>query len=163
MRFGEFLMSAAMMNMASQDLENRLPGIGPQPYMFPIAALSRALQEAPVLNNIHISNSQIGVLNTGTVANIDAFVSNVRGTDAEAVGSAVRAFAQAVVNSQEIDDTEKNAVLELVEALSDEVLKTRRGAAAKSLMRAILDRLQDVTTLLAAGELLGQAIEAVFK
>ncbi len=68
----QFLQNAAMMNQAMDDMDS-ISGISTGGRI-PVTALANAMQKRHVYNNIRISNSTVGVLNTGDLAKIDAVI-----------------------------------------------------------------------------------------
>jgi hypothetical protein len=89
------------------------------------------------LNNIHVSNSEVGVLNTGTIGNVDATVTVLKSEGNAQLASAVAALSEAVIKSGQISNDSKNQILELLGALSEEavVLKEKRkSSVAKALL-----------------------------
>lgn len=72
---------------------------------------------AMTLNNIHVSNSQVGVLNTGTLQNVDATVNVLRSEGNPELAAAVLALAQALVSTTELSSEKKNQALELLGTL----------------------------------------------
>src|SRR4051812_47436219 len=67
-QFREWLKHAAMLNHASAEMDNMLGGIGGLSPKIPVEAIARAASMAKTYNNITISSSNVGVLNTGNLA-----------------------------------------------------------------------------------------------
>src|SRR6266480_4272438 len=78
-QFREWLKNAAMMNHASASMDSMLGGIGGESPRIPVEAIARAASMANTYNNISISNSSVGVVNTGNLARIDAAITMSQG------------------------------------------------------------------------------------
>jgi uncharacterized Zn ribbon protein len=87
--FREFLMNAAMANQALDDMD-AVTGIRSVEGRIPVAAMAGAFRRGSVYNNINVSNAQIGVINTGDLAKIDAAITLSAGSDADAIGRIVK-------------------------------------------------------------------------
>jgi hypothetical protein len=70
----KFLQNDAMMNHALDQFDFIMP-IVPTKGRIPVDSMARAMQRGSVLNNITVTNSNVGVINTGDLAQIDAFIS----------------------------------------------------------------------------------------
>jgi hypothetical protein len=68
-----------MLNHASDSMDNMLGGLGPPSPRIPVEAIARAASMARTYNNISISNSNVGVVNTENLARIDAAITIRRG------------------------------------------------------------------------------------
>lgn len=98
----QFLRNAAMLNQAMDDMDN-VVGFGlSSRSRIPVAEMARAMQKGSTYNNINISNSQVGVLNTGDLARIDAVITLTKDSDAELAGQQLRLLTQAIVDTAEI-------------------------------------------------------------
>jgi hypothetical protein len=98
---------------------------------------------AITLNNIHVSNSNVGVISTGTLQNVDATVTVLKtGGNAE-LASAVAALAQALIESRDMANATKNQALEILGALAAEAVapKPQRKTAV---VRALLSELSNI-------------------
>ena len=141
-----FLRNAAMMNQAQDDLDAAL-GIPTSPGRIPVSSLALAMKKQPTLNNISISNSQIGVLNTGSIEKIDAAITLSKGTDAEIVARHINNLIDAVTQSNDIDNNEKNEIIDLAESLSDQIVRHQKIIIIKTIINAIKDRIGEIPSL----------------
>jgi len=100
-----------------------------------------------VLNNIQVSNSEIGVLNTGTIQNVDATLTVLKqGADAE-LAEAIAAVSEAVIKCGEIAAGSKNEVLEFLYTISSQAVappQKRMTAVVKALVTKLSDILGGV-------------------
>jgi hypothetical protein len=100
-------MNAAMLNQAQDQMDRMMP-IGPPSARIPVAAMAGAFQRGnAVYNNINVTNSQVGVINTGDLAKIDAAITMTAGTDVDAIGRQLRELTQAVVDAADIASEQK--------------------------------------------------------
>src|ERR1700680_2785548 len=109
----QFLMNAAMMNQSMDDMDE-ISGIRLGGGRIPVAEMAKAMQKRPVYNNIKISNSTVGVLNTGDLARIDAVITLTKHTDVEGVGEQLKGLTQAIIDSKEFDDAAKKEMIDLI-------------------------------------------------
>lgn len=155
-----FLQNAAMMNHSMDQLDMSV-GIGLSGDRIPIAAIAKAMQGSPMLTNITLSNSQIGVLNTGAIKKIDAAITLSQGSDAQQVAQLLREFTELVISAEELTAEEKNEVFELTEAVAEEVVGKRRVSMITSLLKSAKERVGGVLALSNAAEKLLEAIRSL--
>ena len=154
----QFLQSAAMSNQASDDMD-MMTGFPSSGGRLPVQAIAQAMKRSHTLNNIHISQSQIGVLNTGSIQRIDAAITLSKGSDAEEIGSLINGLTQAVIQSRELDATQQNEIIDLTETLAEEVVGKRKPATITAVMKAITEKVTGVAALAGAADRLWQAIK----
>lgn len=147
----DFLKNAMMMNVAMDNLD-LTTGFSLTGDRMPVNALARALQGGHTLNNFNISESQIGVLNTGSINRIDAAITLSKGSDAELVGDQIKELTDAVVASAELTDEQKQAVLELTETLASEVVGKRKPATIRAIFNGIRGEVKDAGAVAAAAQ-----------
>jgi hypothetical protein len=70
------------------------------------------MQGKTVLNNIRISNSSVGVMNTGELARIDAVITLTKDTDCENIGQLLGQLTQVIIDSKDADSNAKREMLE---------------------------------------------------
>lgn len=91
-------------------------------------------------NNITISGSKIGVLNTGDLAKINAVINATKGSDTASIGQTMAEFAQAIVDSNHLSDEAKRELGELIASLGDQIVGKRSSPVMKSLLEGIAER-----------------------
>lgn len=137
-RFREFLMEATMLNQAQDDLELALP-IGPKADRIPVAALANAIGDRrSVSNQFNISDSNIGVVNSGDLAKIEAAVTLSSGTNVEEIAQNLKTLTELVGNSENIDQANKKELIEIISSVSVEAT----GQARKSIINIILKEIE---------------------
>jgi hypothetical protein len=138
--FRSFLVNAAMINQANDDLDLMIP-IGPPSARIPVAAMARAFRRGDtVYNNIHVTNSQVGMINTGDLAKIDAAITMTEGTEVDAIGRQLRELTQAVLDAGDIASEQQKDLIELIQALSDQIVSARKKSVILSLLHSIEER-----------------------
>jgi hypothetical protein len=97
----------------------------------------RLLQMGAVtLNNIHVTNSEIGVLNTGTIQSVDSSLTVLKSGGNDSLADAIRELTESIIRASEIASSRKDEALELIGSLSQEAVapkEKRKLAVAKAL------------------------------
>lgn len=152
--YRSFLMNAAMMNHAMDEMD-MVTGMHLGGGRIPVSALAQAISRPMTNNHIIISNSSVGVLNTGDLAKINAVITITEGSDAEELGHCIKNFAQAIVDSDEITREKKQEIGELLGTLSEQIAGKRSKPVIGSVLKGIEDRVKSVETLWAFAEKIG--------
>ena len=116
-------------------------------------------------NIINVSNSQIGVLNTGAVQTIESSLTVLRAQAKPDLVAAVKALTEGVIDCDNLSASQKEEVLEILGMLSQEAVvpsSERRVAVAKTLMMRLHDILQGITGLLGLWSKTEEAFRTVF-
>ncbi|MEP1329129.1 hypothetical protein [Pseudophaeobacter sp.] len=147
-------MNAAMMNQSLDDID-MTAGIHLGGGRIPVSDLARAMNRPMTNNHITISNSSVGVLNTGDLAKINAVITITEGSDAEELGRSIKDFAQAVVDTVELTKESKHEVGELLGTLSEQITGKRSKPVIESVLKGIEERVKPANTLWAFAEKIG--------
>jgi hypothetical protein len=91
-------------------------------------------------NNFKIDGSVIGAINTGRAQKMDVSLSNINTPENAELHDALASFTQSVMNSKEVTNETKNAVLDLLEAITSEAAKPKEQRN-QTLLTAILPRI----------------------
>ena len=141
-----------MANQAIDDMEMILP-TGRSHGRIPVAEIARTASNYRTYNNIHINNSNIGVVNTGHLAKIDAAITISKGTESEEFGARLKDLTDAIVNQAEIDAQLKQKLVEIVQAISDQALsKNPSKIVISTLFQELQKLVSDVAVIAAAVE-----------
>lgn len=163
-RFRNWLTAAAMSNQALDDMDAIIP-IGPRSGRIPVAEIAKAALQASTYNNIHITNSNVGVINTGDLARIDAAITMAKGTDLEEFGARLKDLTDAIMGSNDIVETLKQEMIEISKALSDQVIGSKKPS--KTVISALFDKAKGLSsgiiTISGGFEKLSQAWDAISK
>jgi len=138
-----------MMNFASDQIAFSIgmPPIGPR---FPPRPQPVSISGVE-LNNIHVSNSVVGAINTGTIGAIDQTISALIQLGEPAVAEAIIKLSEAIVSSNDLSNSQKNALMEVINTLSDEAAcpqEKRKNSVANMLLEngyKILILAQDIS------------------
>lgn len=156
-----FLQNAAMMNQALDDMDF-ISGIPTGGGRIPVAALAKAMQKNPVYNNINISNSNVGVINTGDLAKIDAVITISEGTDTAIIGQNLKALTQAIVDANSLNEESKKEIVELLQSLSEQIVGSRKKSVVKSLLTSIEQRVSGLNAIFKLAENLKASLGPLF-
>jgi hypothetical protein len=107
--FRKFLMVAAGANQAADDMDSMV-GLGRVGGRIPVEALARAASMSRTYNSIRIANSNIGVVNTGNLARIDAAVTISQGTEAAEFGARLKDLVEKIIADKAATNDQKKRV-----------------------------------------------------
>ncbi len=164
MNFMDFLQNASMYNNALDQMDTLVP-IGVGRGRIPVAEIARAMSRSATYNNISIQNSNIGVVNTGNLARIDAAItiSQSQGAEIAEFGARLKDLTETIVGNSEISEEIKRDLIDIVQTISDQAIASK--TPSKVVVDTLFDRLKsmatDVTVVAAAAEKLYQAWEIV--
>ncbi len=116
--------------------------------MFGISTGARYPVKRPVLvsggtvnnNHIAITNSQVGVLNTGNIQNLNQTINNLYSVSQKDLADNIKNFSQAIISEAKLDDSQKSEVLESLDIITKELFQkpeNRKKSVAKVLMGQI--------------------------
>jgi hypothetical protein len=94
-----------------------MPPIGPR-FALPPAPVVYAGDT--VLNNVDISNSNIGALNTGTIASIDSAVGYLASNRQEPIATALKDLTEGIASSDELTKKQRSEAVELLSLVATE-------------------------------------------
>ncbi len=150
--FRNWLQNAAMLNQANDDMHALMP-IGPVAGRIPVSDIAKAASRSRTYNHIHISNSNVGVVNTGHLARIDAAITISVGTEKEEFGARLKDLTDAIVNEAALDAELRQQMVEVVQAISDQaVSKTPSNIVATTLFERLKQLASDTAVIAVAVE-----------
>lgn len=159
--FKKFLKLSAMLNQSMDAMDNVAPW-GPRSERIPVAEIARAASASKTYNNISIANSNVGVVNTGNLAKIDAAITISTGNDQEEFGARLKDLTEAIVNEASVSAELKQQLVEVVQAISDQVISKR---PSKVVISTLFGRLKEMasnsTVIIVAAEKLQAAWSAL--
>lgn len=94
------------------------------------------------LNNINVSNSTIGAVNTGTIRNLDISIDEMKTQGKDDLAEVVKELTEAIVESNELNEAMKNDIAEQLEYLVAQATtesKNRPMGIIKSILAGIRD------------------------
>lgn len=116
------------------------------------------------LNNIHVTNSEIGVLNTGAVQTIDSTLTVLKSEGNNELAVALQKLSEAVIRAGDLTNNQKNEALELIGAMSEETVAPapkRKLAVIKAMLAQTASTLAGVASVASAFENAKAAISAL--
>ena len=139
-----------------------LPGSLPR-YEFPSQSIQ--LQPGPMtFNHFNISESKIGVINTGEVHRIDVAMGSIQQGGAAELATALRDFTQANIDTGELSPTQKGELLEQVAEVSEQTAlppEKRKKGIFKALLAGIKETASTVGSLAKAWSHLQPMLEGI--
>lgn len=133
-----------MMNYASDQISATvgLPPMGPRFPERPRPVFVQGIK----LNNIHVNNSIVGTINTGSIGTVDQSISALQQTGEPAAAEALKVLSEAVLQSADLTQNQRNQLIESLSAISREAAspkETRQNTVAISL----IERATQITSL----------------
>lgn len=92
------------------------------------------------LNNISVSNSVVGTINTGSIGSLDQSISGLIQLGESGAAQAFKALTEAVINSDDLSRNQKNEIVEALNVISREAAtppEQRQRTVATSLLERI--------------------------
>jgi hypothetical protein len=158
----QFIQNVAMLNHAMDEMDAAVP-IGPPSARLPIGDLARAMQKTRhVYNNINVTNSKVGVINTGDLAKIDAAITMTQGTDVDQIGRDIKLLTEAVLDAQDLAADTKSEIVEMIQSISDQVVGARKRSVIAALLKSIEEHAKGANDVIQLVTSLGSAITALF-
>lgn len=117
------------------------------------------------LNHIEVNDSNIGVLNTGRIGEIDSAVGVLNSGGEDKGAEAFQKFTEGLMSSS-VDDKAKGQVLEILSVLSAEAtapVAERRKSAMRPLLADLANVCKGIDCLAGLYGIFAPAIEAFFK
>ena len=116
--------------------------------MFGIHSGARYPTKRPVLvsgntvnnNHISINNSQVGVVNTGNIQNLNQTIDSLYSASQKDLADNIKKFSEAIIAETKINDTQKGEVLESLDIITKELFQkpeSRKKSVVKVLMGQI--------------------------
>jgi hypothetical protein len=132
----EYQRTIQQFNIAAAAVETTtgLRGLLPRMSNLPVHSFS---VEGATVNNIKVDHSVIGVLNTGSIKNVDNAVTVLRQSGDEQIALAITDLTKAVIDARNVDTEAKNKIVELLSVIAEEAARPipeRRSAVARSLL-----------------------------
>lgn len=156
----QFEQNAAMINFLLGEVES---GTGGLPLEIPKLVLRHQLV---TFNNIRMDHSVVGVINTGQAQAIDVGLSYVKLIGDPALSELFQEFAQAVLDSRELDQTTRKAIIEQLSFLISQLLakpEQKRAAIVGAVLKSIKDALLAFSGLVTLWEKLEPFLRQVLR
>jgi len=122
---------------ASQQMDF-IAGFGPPPRY----KIGRPVHmTAPTFNNLNIQNSAVGVLNTGTIHQLDSAITAINEAGGNDVAAAIRELTEAVAQAKDIAEEARRDGLHMLNAIAEQA-KMPRGDRSKGLLSITIEGLE---------------------
>lgn len=142
--------------------------------MFGISGGARYPTKRPVLvsggtvnnNHIEINNSQIGILNTGNIENLNQTIDSLYSASQGELADNVKKFSEAVLNEVNLTKEQQSEILESLDVVTRELFQkpeNRRNAVAKTLMSGIANLIGFAANSAAVWQVLYPLLQRFFK
>lgn len=89
------------------------------------------------LNNIHVSNSIVGTINTGSIGTVDQSITALTQVGEPELAEAVKSLSEAILQSGDLTRNQKNELIESLSVISKEAAapkEARQSTVALSLL-----------------------------
>ena len=136
--------SERMMNYLSDEMAATvgLPPMGPR---FPPRPQPVVVAGAK-LHNIHVNNSVVGTINTGSIGTVDQSISALVQSGEPELAEAIKALSEAILQSGDLTQNQKNEVVESLSVISKEAA-TPKEARQNTVALSLLEKAMKVTAL----------------
>lgn len=98
------------------------------------------------LNNIHVSNSIVGTINTGSIGTVDQSISALVQVGEPALAEALKSLSEAVLQSGDLTRNQRNEVIEALSVIAKEAA-TPREARQNTVAQSMLEKAMKITAL----------------
>lgn len=124
------------------------------------------MPKAPIImHNIHIADSVVGSVNTGTVQTFDVSITDLKQVGNNDVADALRQLTETILNEPSMLADDKNNLLEQVAYLSDQAssaAKDRKRGMIKAAFAAISQAAGSVTAIATAWSAAAPLLQTLF-
>lgn len=133
-----------IMNFALDEMDavTGFPLSGPR---FP--ARPRPVQISGIkMNNIKVSNSVVGTINTGSIGTVDQSISALIQTGEPALADAIKQLSEAVIGSGDLTQNQKNELIESLSVIAGEAASPKERHR-KTVVASLLERATQITSV----------------
>jgi hypothetical protein len=133
-----------MMNYASDQMfaSYGMPPVGPRFSPRPIPVVI----EGTTLHNIHVTNSVVGAINTGSIGTVDQSISSLIQCGEPELAQAIKALSEAILQSGDLTSNQKNELVESLSVISKEAASPKEWRQ-NTVASALLEKAMKVTAL----------------
>lgn len=116
-------------------------------------------------NSIHIERSNVGVINSGTIQSVQVSLDGIQQGGNAALAAALKEITEAVINSTELQPSQKNDAVQMLETVAVEAAKPkdqRRTAVVRAVLVGFGEVVKVGASLGALWDRLGPTITSAF-
>lgn len=118
------------------------------------------------LHNINVSGVTIGSINTGVIHNLDASITVMQSQDKPELADAIKELTEAIIKTNEIDETAKNEIAQQLEFLTAQVTARSQDKSVglvKGVMLGLKSTLSTVASLITIWDKVEPLLRIAFK
>ena len=155
--YQQHVMLASTINMLLDDMDDMV-GLPREGGRFKIPTPTTINAGQNTFNNIRVSDSVVGTINTGNVEKLDSRVSAMQGEKRHKLANAIQQLTQAILNASDLKPSDKDSALECLSFLSDQALtpeKDRQTTVGKTIiskLQQLLSNTGSIASLWSAAE-----------
>ena len=155
--YQQHVMLASTINMLLDDMDDMV-GLPREGGRFKIPTPTTINAGQNTFNNIRVSDSVIGTINTGNVEKLDSRVSAMQNENRHELANAILHLTQAIIDASDLEQSNKNSALECLSFLSDQALtpeKDRQTTVGKTIiskLQQLLSNTGSIASLWSAAE-----------
>lgn len=118
--------------------------------MFGIPTGARYPTKRPVLvssntvNHIAINNSQVGVLNTGNIQNLNQTIDSLYSASQKDLAENIKKFSEVIIAEAKLNDAQKSEVLESLDIITKELFQ-KPESRKKSVVKVLMGQIAGIT------------------
>lgn len=98
------------------------------------------------MNNINVSNSVVGTINTGSIGAVDQTISALLQLGEPGIAQAVKELTEAILSSKDLGQNQKNELVEILGVVAAEAA-TPKENRKNSVARALLERGSQIVSI----------------
>lgn len=95
-------------------------------------------------NHIAVNNSQIGILNTGNINNLNQTIDSLYSASQKDLAENIKKFSEAIIVDAKLDNTQKIEVLESLDTITKELFQ-KPESRKKSVVKALMTQISGIT------------------
>ena len=133
-----------MANHAADEIAAAV-GLAPMGPRFPTRPRPVVLQGIK-LNNIHVSNSVVGTINTGSIGTVDRSITALQQSGDPAVAEALKGISEAVLRSGDLTLNQRNDLIESLSVIAREAASPKENRQ-NTVALALIERASKITSL----------------
>ncbi len=119
-----------------------VPSLGPRfpPRPQPLVVAGAKLQ------NIHVNNSVVGTINTGSISTVDQSISALVQSGEPTLADSIKALSEAILQSGDLTGNQKNELIESLSVISKEAA-TPKDARQNTVVLSLLEKAMNITSM----------------
>jgi len=152
---------AMFYNLAAEQMDYTV-GFGPTTPKMQVPDIPRG---PVILNNIKVSDSVVGSINTGTVEKIDVNITYLKKTGSDALSAGLKRLTEAIANDTSLPEDDKDRMLDQVSFISEQAVgaaKDRRPGMLRAAFESLNHNAPLISAVADAWTAVGPLIKSAF-